>query len=221
MTNREVAWGAGALLVGMVVAGLVYWRLRSPGLRPAAPDAATAGAEVTPLAPLEPEPAPDEPSEPAPDGQAAPPRPVGAHDASARDATRGVVHASGLLIHPVSNEQLCVDASSHGNGIQLYACHGRKNQRWTVAEDPGGVMRISGAEGACLHVGEARAEVAAPLELGGCGAEAATFRHGEDRRFRDVRSGQCITARRVEAHTKLVLEACDASSAGQAWSIAR
>ncbi len=230
MTNRELAWGAAGLVVGVIAVlttAFVLTRHRQPAVTAASADA---GAEdATPVAPLEPEPSPDEPEPATPDARVAqadvgppPPQDASAHarDSGLRhEAAGGVVHASNLLIHPGGNEQLCIDESTHA-GLTLFPCHGRKNQRFTFAEDPGGVIRISGAKGGCLRLGDMLGSDRR-LELGPCGGDASGFRHRDDRRFREVATGLCMTVTRVGKRAPIVLETCDAANAGQVWSLAK
>src|SRR5271155_2532623 len=102
MTNREVAWGAGGLAVGVLaVLTTAFLILRHRDASPPrAPDAAT--AEPVPLKPLDPEPEPDEPEEAHADASggsssaspAVPATSSGRDAATPHDAAGGVVHAA-------------------------------------------------------------------------------------------------------------------------------
>jgi hypothetical protein len=56
------------------------------------------------------------------------------------------------------------------------------------------------------------------LEVGACEG-AARFRHQDDKRFRELSTGQCITARKMKTHTRLLLAACDPANTGQGWAL--
>ena len=228
MTQRELASGAGALLVGLLLGALVIRHcagsprhvhteeapVDAPGILPAdgaSPDVTDSGDADA----LDAEPE-------VPDAALLPE--VVKRDAAratARDASPDaapiVLRASNLLIHPGRNEHDCVDAPSHGRGLQLYPCHGRTNQRWTFAEDTTGASRIFG-EGGCVRVTAAQVGGEPTLDVGACSGDVSRFRHRADQRLEDAQSGQCVTVRALEKHARLVLEACDASNAGQTWT---
>jgi hypothetical protein len=128
-----------------------------------------------------------------------------------------VVRASNLLIHPLGHEHYCIDFSSKKQVLHLHPCHGKKNQRWTAAEDIGGTVRLKNGEGACVVIGGTTAEGAPGLTLGSCGADARRFKHFEDHRLEDALTGQCVTTRRFEKGTNLSMEPCSASNPGQSW----
>jgi hypothetical protein len=227
MTKRELAFGASALVVGIAVGVLFF---RRPPASPSLP--VTVDARVV----ADVDAAPSAPEADVPEAETPPPDEAPSVDASRAiatgDAARStpklrdagpdapaiVVRASNLLIHPSANEHLCVDAPSRGHGLQLYRCHGRKNQRWTFAEDITGANRIFGSEGGCVRVAGAQGGNEPTLDVGACGPDAPRFRHRADRRLEEVQSGQCVTVRALEKHAKLVLEPCDPSNGGQGWT---
>lgn len=226
MTKGEIAWGSAALLAGLAVGALLVRRCQMPhASRTLASQDASAppsdawtssdaidGGEPTPPTLDAREAVPDATSAEV-DASISPPA-----DAGRRLTPRAhpALLEKNLLIHPVGAETLCVDASLRSSLLQLYPCHGKKNQRWTFSEDPNGTSRISGAEG-CLRVGAAiRGEPT--LEMGSCGADTERFRHTEDRRIEDTHSKMCVTVHQTEAHARLVLAPCN-SSRGQSWSL--
>jgi len=90
-----------------------------------------------------------------------------------------------------------------------------KDQRWTILEDAEGALSIQSAEGPCVHFGRSR------LEIEPCDAANARFRHGDDRHFRELSTGMCMTALKLESKGRIVLEACDAANPAQTWGVAR
>jgi hypothetical protein len=222
MTKRELTLGGCALLVGLATGALLFWR-RAPKDPPRVSvtvDATAPVEEVTPAPVASALPDDSVPIlPPSPSDTSAPhDPPVRPKDAGV-DASPIILRASNLLIHPASNERECVDAPTHAaQGLQLFPCHGRKNQRWTFAEDLSGANRIFGADGGCVRIAEAASGGEPPLIVGGCGTDSPRFRHLADKRLQEVQSGQCITVRSAEKRARLTLEACDPANGGQTWT---
>ncbi len=229
MTNRDLAGIAAAVVAVIALAAVfVLLRERSAASRhAAAADAAPLVAEPTPLPSLEPE--PDEshatdaqvraevaPARGRETASGPPPQPASTQDSGAST----VLRASGLLIHPVGHEKLCMDYSTRRDALHLFGCHGRKNQRWTAEEDVGGAIRLMSGEGGCVIVQGTTRDGDPALTLGGCGTMASRFRHFEEHRLEETQTGKCVGARRVEKGMMLGLEVCDASSPGQSWALA-
>jgi Ricin-type beta-trefoil lectin domain len=231
MTRRELTWGAAALVVG-IVAGALLFRRRDVPPTPTnvltetpdafAPDAAMdAGDDVA---------AEDAGADVEADVDSAPPAPKAPetprrhHDAALDAPARSppvVIRESNLRIRPIANENMCVDAPAHAHALQLFPCHGKKNQRWTFAEDFNATSRISDEDGKCVRVGAPNGDGEPRLEATPCGADVARFRLTGDHKLEEARSGQCMTVRRFEKHADIVLEPCNPANTGQAWSLTR
>jgi hypothetical protein len=249
MTKNEVAWGAGSLVVGIIVGALLLRQCDRPRPKhtssiddtsdvplqeiPAsdAGDAALGDAFADeplpePSAPPAHPPRPHHhdastPKEAAPPDATQEPEPLPSHDAGHAPPPPAVLSEQNLLIRPVSSPGACVDDPGRSSNLTLHGCHGRLNQRWTFTEDTSGASQISGGGGGCIHLGRARGENVPVLQIGACGAGTARFRHTEDRRLVDVQSGQCVTTTSTVSgsHPKLVLMDCDASNPLQKWAL--
>ena len=225
MTKRELSWGVVALLAGAIAGALLVHRFQAPSptaMTPVVADIDAAVEDRDSGEPMDDDAALDGSADfMEPDASGIPPRREASTDAvtpPSKPHARPSLVERNLLVRPGGYEGLCMDAPSRGPGLQLFPCHGRKNQRWTFAEDPNGTSVISGTAG-CLRAGRPAARGESTVEVGACGPDASRFRHTDDRRLEDVHSGLCVTAHQLETHAPLVLTACNPSRGGQTWSL--
>ena len=234
MKGREIALAVTALLFGAVVIVGIFVLVRHFQSLFAevsvAPRDAGVSLEPVPLVPLEPEPDEEEDASRS-DAQASNQKHVSVTllDAGAvtRDQDARAPHDAGfaglkaehIYIHPASNDQLCIDRRSGWHGYKLWTCKTVKNQRWTLEEDPSGVIRINGSSTDCVHVGE-KVGNEYLIVKGACDGTRARFRH-EEQRFRELDTNRCLSVHSLDKNAQIFLSACDPSSQGQQWGLGR
>jgi hypothetical protein len=232
MKSREIVVGVAALFAGAVMVAVLIFFVREMRGFMRAKGGVDAGIPIdpTPLTPLEPS-SPDDASDGddagAPDATLPPPVDAGhkrkkheGHEAGG-DASHVGVRAENLLIHPTTDEQVCLDQPSRRKALQVFTCHGKKNQRWVIEEDPDGVIKLETADQQCVQAAGADPQGGTSLVIGSCDG-ATRFRHGgSDHRFREVGTSQCLTARGTEKHAHVVLLPCDTPGTTQAWGLGR
>jgi len=94
-------------------------------------------------------------------------------------------------------DHFCMDAQGDHKGdgtpVQLWQCHGRENQRWTVTHNVDGTSAISGTGGLCLDVRGNGQHDGTPVQLWQCHFGAnQRFRIFDDGRIQEVATGKCL-----------------------------
>jgi hypothetical protein len=125
-------------------------------------------------------------------------------------AARGV----NFTIRNGLDSNFCMDAKGDqardGTPVNIYKCHGRENQRWTVTDSEGGKSAIVGIGGMCLDVrgGHSKA-TGTPIQLWKC-------HFGTNQRFEvqqgghivEVESKKCLYALEKKEGSPIVLDEC-------------
>jgi hypothetical protein len=151
---------------------------------------------------------------------------VGACGGSGYNVTAKPLHGSEMLVRTALNEQLCWDAKNDkaagGTPLMLWKCHGKENQRWTFADQPGGTNTLLGVGGLCVDVKGHRAGDGTPLQLWPCTNQSnQQFRHNSDGRIVETQTGKCLTAKAAADNTPITIDECDVNNGGQVWTIAK
>ena len=128
------------------------------------------------------------------------------------------------LIHSMLDESYCFDASldpaKQGHVVYLFKCHGRENQRWTLARNEDGTTSIIGLEGKCLDVKGARVKDETPLQLFPCHYRAnQRFNLTPSGRIKEVQSGKCLTVSGAGDRKALFIDECDEQVKKQTWHV--
>jgi len=232
MTKREVGWTTFVLTVGVAVGALLYRhcatsstsKQASPRDAEVAEDDPPADSQDAPVETVPVESArPSVPPAPAPDPDEPTPSEAvedAATPLDAHSAAGGRLKLRNLRIHPLGNDHLCLSASEGSPVLELLPCRTHKTtERWTFVEDLSGTSVIRGHDGGCLRVGAVNRRGEPTLEVQPCGADTPRFRVTADHRIEETHSGQCLTAKTVDKHARIVLAVSDPNARAlvQAW----
>jgi hypothetical protein len=135
------------------------------------------------------------------------------------------VAGSGVMIHAVANPAFCVDAAGDRpqkhTPVQLYACHGRENQRWNFTPGANGAATITGVAGLCLDIHGTLPKEGATAQLYPChDAGNQQFSLDPEGHLREVATGKCLTVERAANRAPIFVAPCDPGNPGQVWSVA-
>jgi hypothetical protein len=132
-----------------------------------------------------------------------------------------VIRMADLMIRSAVGAKLCVDAPKRGQALQLYSCHGRKNQRWTFAQDATGTSQIYAAVGGCIRAATPGGDGTRLIGRGVCNDSTPHFRNLENGRLQEVTTTMCLTAPVAEKRARIFLAPCNPANAGQGWTLSR
>jgi hypothetical protein len=133
------------------------------------------------------------------------------------------VTGANYVIHASSNQNLCLDVqgdkAAANQGVGLFTCHGKENQRFTFVDQPQGTSSITTIGNLCIDVHGGGVADGTPVDVFPCGNDQPNqvFRHFEDGRIHEVHSQKCLTANPVAQGTRLALYTCDTANDAQVW----
>ena len=123
-----------------------------------------------------------------------------------------------------AGSDLCLDIRgdkrADGTQVQVWTCHGRENQRWTIKPLGGGASAIEG-EGFCMDVRGAKAASGTPVQIWKCHyKENQRFIIGSEGQIKEEGTGQCLELAEGKPGAPIIIGPCR-STAAQAWKIER
>lgn len=151
------------------------------------------------------------------------PAPAPAAPAAQHEQIQHITGAN-YVIHASENQSLCVDAKgdkpADGTTLELYACHGKENQRWSFQDRGQNASSIHGIGNLCIDVTGASTADGAPVELYQCNNQKNQgWRHFQDGRIRELQTGKCLTATGNAQGAAVVISHCDWNNPGQVWTL--
>jgi hypothetical protein len=110
------------------------------------------------------------------------------------------------------------DRRTDGTQVQVWTCHGRENQRWTIKPLEGGASAIEG-EGFCMDVRGAKAASGTPVQIWKCHyRENQRFIVGNEGQIKEEATGKCLELAEGKPGAPVVIAPCTRSAA-QAWKV--
>ncbi|MEU9015043.1 ricin-type beta-trefoil lectin domain protein [Streptomyces sp. NPDC048479] len=161
----------------------------------------TAG-ENNPQLPSDPDPSPAPPPPPPPTGD-------------------GVFTVGGSTTIVFVGTGACLDVpqsnTANGTGVQLYPCHGGKNQQWT----PGPMSRIE-ALGKCLDIRDGSTSDGTEVVLNDCNASASQMWSYNDVQLINSQAiGKCLETPTGANGRPLIIRTCNRNVTNQKWQADR
>jgi len=145
------------------------------------------------------------------------------YHASPYAGTPQKVTGANYVVHASTNQNLCLDVqgdkAAANQGLALFTCHGKENQRFAFVDAPQGTSHITAIGGLCIDVHGGGTADGTPVDVFPCGNDQPnqTFRHFQDGRIHEVHSQKCLTANPVAQGTRLTLSTCDTMNDAQVW----